>query len=171
MRCHTGTMHLTTHIEKLRGQLISATEMYGEETREVASRVTVALEPATRLVLLEVLSQAADEITGELAPGSVEVRLRAGEPEFVVTPPATESDFARVAPIEIPADVDDSGEASMARLNLRLPESLKQRIEHAAGTEGLSLNTWLVRAATAALETPAARRAPSGGDRYTGWIR
>ena len=35
-------------------------------------------------MLLEALSAAADEITRELAPGSVEVRLRAGDPEFVV---------------------------------------------------------------------------------------
>ena len=171
IRCHTGTMNLTTHVEKLREQLIATTAIYGDETRELAGRVTVALEPATRLVLLDVLSQAADEISGDLAPGRVEVVLRAGEPEFVVTPPPTDSDYPRVSPIETAADVDDSGEASTARLNLRLPDSLKQRIEQAAGAEGLSLNAWLVRAASAALDMPAARRAPTGGDRYTGWVR
>lgn len=169
-RCHTGTMNLTPHVEKLRAQLIATTEIYGEESRELAGRVTVALEPATRLILLDVLSQAADEITGDLAPGSVEVRLREGEPEFVVTPPPTDSDYRRVSSVET-GDFDDSGEASTARLNLRLPDSLKQRIEQAAGAEGLSLNSWLVRAASAALEAPATRRAPTGGDRYTGWIR
>jgi hypothetical protein len=164
-------MNLTTYVEKLREQLVSTTEIYGEEIRDLASRVTVALEPATRLVLLEVLSQAADEITGDLAPGRVEVVLRSGEPEFVVTPPPSDSDYQRVATVDTRAEIDESGDSSTARLNLRLPESLKQRIEQAAGTEGLSLNAWLVRAASAALETPAARRTPTGGDRYTGWIR
>lgn len=163
-------MNLTTHVEKLREQLIATTAIYGEETRELAGSVTVALEPATRLVLLEVLSQAADEITGELAPGSVEVRIRGGEPEFVVTPAPADEDYKMMAgaPPRLEPEEDDS---SMARLNLRLPESLKQRIEQAAGTEGLSLNAWLIRAAGAALDTPATRRNPTGGDRYTGWIR
>jgi hypothetical protein len=164
-------MNLTTYVEKLREQLVSTTEIYGEEIRDLASRVTVALEPATRLVLLEVLSQAADEITGDLAPGRVEVVLRSGEPEFVVTPPPSDSDYQRVATVDTRAEIDESGDTSTARLNLRLPESLKQRIEQAAGTEGLSLNAWLVRAASAALDTPAPRRTPTGGDRYTGWIR
>lgn len=164
-------MNLTTYVNNLQDQLAVAAGAGGDEARELATRLTAALESATRLVLFDALSAAADEITGELAPGSVEVRLRAGEPEFVVTPPPIDSEYARATPVEIAADVDDSAEASTARLNLRLPESLKQRIEQAAGTEGLSLNTWLVRAAAAALETPAAHRAPTAGDRYTGWIR
>lgn len=163
-------MNLTTHVERLREQLIATTAMYGEETSELAGRVTVALEPATRLVLLEVLSQAAEEITGELAPGSVEVRIRGGEPEFVVTPAPADSDYRTSAIVQPTVDVDESGESSTARLNLRLPDSLKQRMELAAGAEGLSLNAWLVRAASAALDAPSTRRTPTGGDRYTGWI-
>lgn len=165
--CHTGTMNLTAHVEKLVEQLI-AMEIYEQGTSALGGRLAVALDPATRLVLLDVLSQAAEEITGELAPGSVEVRLRGGEPEFVVTQPPTESEYQR--PLDTTADADDA-EGSTARLNLRLPESLKQRIEQAAGIEGLSLNTWIIRAASAALDTPATRRTSSGGDRYTGWIR
>ena len=67
--------------------------------------------------------------------------------------------------------------AATARINLRLPEHLKGRIEEAAGQAGLSVNAWLVRAAAAALERrrpPAA--APTGappraGQRFTGWVR
>lgn len=163
-------MNLTTHVEKLREQLISATEIYGEETRELADRVAVALDPATRLVLLDVLSQAADEITGELAPGSVEVRLRGGEPEFVVTPPPSADDFG---PSSHTVELADSDDGETARLNLRLPENLKQRIEEAAGSEGLSLNAWLIRAAHAAIQGQVAtsRRVSTGGDRFTGWVQ
>ena len=168
--CHIGTMNLTTHVDKLREQLISTTEIYGEETQELAGRVAVALDPATRLVLLDVLSQAADEITGELAPGSVEVRLRGGEPEFVVTPPPSADDFGPSSPTVEVADTED-GET--ARLNLRLPENLKQRVEEAAGREGFSLNAWLIRAAHGALQGPTGsqRRSSSGGDHFTGWVR
>jgi len=145
-------MNLTTYIERLQEQL-------GDS--------------ATRLVLLEALSAAADEITRELAPGSVEVRLRGVEPEFVVDPPPSEEEFSDIgtrasSPAMESAETDEGG---VARLNLRLPETLKRRIEDAAGAEGLSLNAWLVRAAGAALDAAGSRRGPTGGDRYTGWIR
>ena len=168
--CHNGTMNLTGYVHHLQSQLAVAAEAGGEEAKALATRLSAALDAATRLTLLEALSAAADEITGELAPGSVEVRLRSGEPEFVVTPAPVEEDYRDMAgsSVRVEPDEDDS---SMARLNLRLPESLKQRIEEAAGGEGLSLNAWLIRAATVALESPAIRRGPTGGDRYTGWIR
>jgi uncharacterized protein (DUF1778 family) len=60
----------------------------------------------------------------------------------------------------------------MSRINFRMPDRLKSRIEHAAGREGLSVNAWLVRAASAALEqSPLDQRAPVRGQRYTGWAR
>jgi hypothetical protein len=64
----------------------------------------------------------------------------------------------------------------MSRINLRMPDHLKARIEQAAASEGLSVNAWLVRAATAALERtgpprPHERRAAQGAERYTGWAR
>ncbi|MFV2083259.1 hypothetical protein [Micromonospora sp. LOL_021] len=37
------------------------------------------------MTLLDALSAAADEITRDLAPGSVELRLRGRDPHFVVT--------------------------------------------------------------------------------------
>jgi hypothetical protein len=124
-------------------------------------------------MLLEALSAAADEITRELAPGSVEVRLRGGEPEFVVDHPPSEEEFSDIGMGAPPSGMEsaETGEGETARLNLRLPETLKRRIEDAAGAEGLSLNAWLVRAAGAALDARGVRRSPTGGDRYTGWIR
>src|SRR3954452_6742429 len=78
-------MDLTPHVEQIRGQLAVAAEAGGEDARALAERLTAPLESAIRLTLLDALSAAADEITRELAPGSVELRLRAGEPEVVVT--------------------------------------------------------------------------------------
>ena len=84
-------MDLTPYVENLRRELAVAAEAGGEDARALAERLTAPLESAIRLMLLDALSAAADEITRELAPGSVELRLRAGEPEFVVTPaPADE---------------------------------------------------------------------------------
>src|SRR3954462_9996858 len=85
-------MDLTPHVEQIRGQLAIAAEAGGETPRALAEPLTAPLESATRLMLLDALSGAADEITRDLAPGSVELRLRGGEPEFVVVaPPADEA--------------------------------------------------------------------------------
>ena len=79
-------MDLTQYVENLRGELAVAAAAGGDDARELAERLTAPLDAAVRLMLLDALSAAADEITRELAPGSVELRLRSGEPGFVVTP-------------------------------------------------------------------------------------
>ncbi|MEV0347388.1 hypothetical protein AB0H88_16625 [Nonomuraea sp. NPDC050680] len=209
-------MDLAPYVDNLRRELAVAAEAGGDDARALAERLTLPLESATRLVLLEALSAAADEITRELAPGSVDVRLRGRDPSFVVTPPPTDRPFedggeggfdalpgvaggrrrtasggpaapggsgaggasgargASEAGVAVPQDGEDGG---TSRISLRVPEQLKPRIEEAAGREGLSVNAWLVRAVSAALEPESgARRSgwreePKGGRRYTGWVR
>jgi predicted HicB family RNase H-like nuclease len=85
-----------------------------------------------------VLSQAALELSEKLPSGHVEVRLAGQEPELVYVEQAAESSA-------------DAGELS-ARISLRLPEGLKAAAEAAAAREGVSLNTWLVRAIARATE-------------------
>src|SRR5687768_18029364 len=108
--CHTGAMDLTTYVATLRRDLAIAAAAGGEDARALAERLTAPLESAIRLMLLDALSAAADEITRELAPGSVELRLRAGEPDFAVTPaPADEPlEPATGAP---PPDADEGATA------------------------------------------------------------
>ncbi|MFZ0014087.1 MAG: toxin-antitoxin system HicB family antitoxin [Acidimicrobiia bacterium] len=166
-------MNLAMYVETLRGQLLAVAEMGGAESRAVVDRLSAGLESATRLVLLEAISGAADEITRELAPGAVEVRLRGSDPEFVVTFPSDAAGHpadGATTSLRVIAQGDEDGETS--RLNLRLPEGLKSRIEEAARREGLSLNAWLVRTAAVAVDGSQAHasRAPSGGQRYTGWV-
>lgn len=163
-------MDITPFIDTLRQDLAVAAHAGGDEARALAERLTAPLETASRLVLLEALAQAAEEISLELAPGSVEVRLRGRDPEFVVSAPDAELLASPGAASVPPVPPDDDG--GTARLNLRLPESLKQAIDDAASAEGLSLNAWLVRAATAALGTAVAPRPTLGtGQRVTGWVR
>jgi hypothetical protein len=176
-------MDLTPHVEALRQQLLVAAEPGGETARELAGRLVAALDPAARMVLLEVLSTATDEITSEIAPGSVEVRLRGGDPEFVVNlPEPAPSPFSGDATAPVPASpvpaaaVVDTDEGSTSRITLRLPEALKVRIEERAGADGVSVNSWLVRAVADAVDhagssAPPPRRTPSGGQRVTGWAR
>jgi hypothetical protein len=166
-------MDLTTYVENLRRELAVAADAGGEEARALAERLTAPLEPAVRLMLLDALSAAADEITRELAPGSVELRLRSGEPGFVVTPaPEDEPVEQRDEP---PLAAPEGDEGATARINLRLPEQLKAAVEQAASRERLSVNAWLVRVAAAALagggdEARPSRRGGRIGQSYKGWV-
>ncbi|UCM86939.1 hypothetical protein [Streptomyces marincola] len=171
-------MDLTPYVETLRRDLAVAAEAGGEDARELAERLTAPLESATRLAMLHVLSAAMDEITRELAPGSVDVRLRGLDPDFVVTPPPAGGapvEVAAPAPAEPATPPADGDEGGTARVNLRLPAHLKARAEEAAGREGLSVNAWLVRAVSAAVEGGARPRAAEPvqtiGQRFTGWVR
>jgi hypothetical protein len=167
-------MDLTPYVENLRRELAVAAEAGGEEARALAERLAAPLESAVRLTLLDALSAAADEITRDLAPGSVELRLRTGEPAFVVTPAPV--DEPAEATSEPPPPPPEGDEGETARINLRLPGHLKAGVERAAGREGLSVNAWLVRVTAAALNrNDPDRRRPqrSGriGDSYSGWVR
>jgi hypothetical protein len=94
----------------------------------------------------------------------------------VVTPPPVDQPADDPAEITGPPLFPEGDEGTVARINLRLPDQLKTRVEQAAGSEGLSVNTWLVRAAAAALERSDPgrrrdRRPVQGTQRYTGWVR
>ncbi len=166
------------YVESLRRELAVAAEAGGPEARALAERLTGPLESAARLALLEALSAAAGEITRDLAPGSVDVLLRGGDPAFVVTPPPVpprEDNETGAPPIAAPLTGPLAGEdGGTARMTLRLPDHLKARVEEAAGQQGISVNAWLVRAVSAALEPGAGARPvsqPRSGRSYTGWVR
>jgi Ribbon-helix-helix protein, copG family len=174
-------MDLTPYVAKLRDELAIAAEAGGPEARALAERLTAPLDSAIRLTLLEALSAAAAEITRDLAPGSVELRLRGLDPGFVVTTWPSEAERAVRAPAqpevqapEIPEVPEGTG--GTTRINLRLPDDLKARIDKAADREHVSVNAWLVRAAATALDTNrtprgTGRSGADGGQRYTGWVR
>lgn len=177
-------MELSPYLDILRNGLAAAAAAGGEQERAVAERLVAPLDASAQIALLRALTAAADEITTELAPGSVEVRLRGEEVGFAVTmaQEAQEAQEAQVAqlvpemvPSAPPADVADD---AMVRINLRLPENLKARAEQAAAQARMSVNAWLVRAVSNALDPAAAPDAgqalassPKSGQRYQGWVR
>jgi Ribbon-helix-helix protein, copG family len=177
-------MDLTAYVSKLGREFATLAEGGGEEARALVERLTGSLESAIRMTLLDALSAAADEITRDLAPGSVELRLRGRDPNFVVTAPPAESfeDAAEgvAATVAGPPEGDllivEDGPA--ARINVRLPEQLKAAVEEAAAKEGRSVNAWLVRAAAAALQrSDRDQRLELRGSSkrtkqsFTGWVR
>src|ERR1022692_2063890 len=107
-------MDLRPYVETIHRQLADAAEAGGDEARALAERLAAPLDSSIRLALQDALGAAAEEITRELAPGSVELRIRGRNPEFVVTPAAAErvdDDFAdsthENSPASPPRSVDD----------------------------------------------------------------
>jgi hypothetical protein len=172
-------MDLTSYVSNLGREFATLAEAGGDESRVLVERLSGSLESAIRMTLLDTLSAAADEITRDLAPGSVELRLRGRDPDFVVTAPPAEQ-VEDVVEEDPTADggtlIAEDGPSS--RINLRLPEQLKAAVEEAAAKEGRSVNAWLVRAASAALQRADRDQRPEQRDsakrskqHLTGWVR
>jgi hypothetical protein len=168
-------MELAPYVEALQRELSAAAAVAGDDVRAAADRLLTSLDAAVRLVLIDALGAAAEQITAELAPGSVEVRLRGRDPEFVVQLPVPPEPPAPPPP---PPPAFDADEATTARISLRLPDGLKARIEEAAASIGASVNSWLVHALNDAVvqvehrppDVPH-RPPPRRGKRLSGWVR
>jgi hypothetical protein len=149
-------MNLTIVLEGLREDLQGLAELGDDRSAQIARRLGDALASSLRLKVLDLLGQAALELSAKLPSGHVEVRLAGQEPELVFVDDA-------------PADGGASaGEELSARITLRLPDSLKAAVERAADREGVSTNAWLVRAIARATEI---RPAQSAGKRLTGYAK
>jgi hypothetical protein len=178
-------MHVTEYIEQVHDQMRAAAALGDERTQQIASSLASAAEASVRLALVGAVSAAANEISAALLAAN-------GGPAITA---AVDGDEIRLDVAQAPQEPvteppADEGEAT-ARISLRLSERLKADIEQAAGREGVSVNTWLVRAAAAALNRPggwgpAGNWGPPGGwggpwpgggphrhggtHRVTGWV-
>ena len=177
--CDSDAMQLDRHLDRLRDRLALVAEGDQEHEARAAQRLIASLDDSVRLMLLDVLAAAAAEMTRELAPRSVELRLRGADPEFVVSAAAERPEGGGDAPSTggaLAGGDERAGGEGTARINLRLPEALKARVEQSAEQEGLSSNAWLVRAVTAAVDRGRSgaggdQGTPRGGQHYTGWGR
>ena len=147
-------MQLERFIDALEAELASLAALGDEESQAAAARLSGALRSAAGLRFLDVLSEAALELSSQLPSGHVEVRLAGQEPNLLYV----ESPEAAAAPA-----VEDG---LSSRITLRLPEQLKGSIEAAAAREGVSVNAWLVRALARSVSTPPRRQS---GNRLTGF--
>ena len=170
-------MELDHYLESVRRSVENATALADDQTRSVAQRLGATLDDAGRLALISALSDAAGEISRELSPGSVELRMAGGRPEFVVTPAPSQltgadddeldddNDHDQPAAQDVAPDADEP----TARITLRLPMSVKNKVDEAANAEGISSNAWLMRTVMTALtggrgpRPPRPPRAPRGG--------
>ena len=150
-------MQLQRFIDALKADLSAVAELGDETTADAAGRLVISLQASVGLRLLDALSEAVLELNERLPNGHVEVRLAGQDPEFVYV-----SDEPEAAP------VGGAEEAFTARITLRLPDALKSAVEKAAGKEGVSVNTWIVRAIS---RTSTAAPAAQSGNRLTGYAR
>lgn len=175
-------MDITQFVDSLRRDLAQAAEAGTDDIRAAAERLAMGLDPAVRLTLMDALSQAASEITNELQGTTVEIRLKGREPIFVVMGAATQPPPPPPPPESDDDDLGFDEDDSVARITLRLPESLKAKAEELANKRGQSLNTWLVNAARAAATINvnigvhgfgpgAPGRNRSSNKRIQGWVR
>jgi hypothetical protein len=148
-------MNLTILLNGVQEDLEGAAELGDERVEQIARRLAESIGSSLRLKLLDLLSQAALELSSKLPSGHVEVRLAGQEPEFVYVDTAGEGAGA-------------VGEELSARITLRLSDNLKLTVEKAADREGVSTNTWIVRAIARAAES---RPAPSSGKRLSGYAQ
>jgi predicted DNA binding CopG/RHH family protein len=152
-------MQIDGHIQALREDLVRVAALGDDATSRAADLLSVAIEASLARRIQDVLSEAALELNAQLESegAHVEVRIAGRDPELVLV----REDGT------VPEPVD---EAFSARITLRLPESLKQRVESAAAREGASVNTWLVQALQRSIES---RNRPMSGsrNRLTGYGR
>jgi hypothetical protein len=146
-------MDLSPYIDSVRHGVTNAAALADENTQQVAVKLGTAIESSTRLALIQALSDAAGTISAELAPASVEVRISGQDPDFVVSvPDGNEVPRLLVPPADAPAsDEPDLEEEPLARISLRLPNSVKVRVDELAAKDGVSTNAWLIRAVMEAL--------------------
>lgn len=165
-------MDLTPYVETMRSHLLTAAAVGDERARDTARLLADALEPGARLALTNALSAFAAEVTAVWGAGSVEIRMRSGEPEVVVTAEPVTSTPADDAFVNL----DTDGQAGAARVSLRMPESVKSAAESRANEAALSLNAWLTRTIAGALSRVPPPPAPPGrplppGRRLSGYHR
>src|SRR5262245_13274500 len=148
-------MQLEAHVHALQAELSTLAGIGDEQVAAAADRLSQALGASLRLRLLELLSEAALEVSSQLRGGHVEIRLAGQEPSLVYV----EHEEAPQAPVE---------DGLTARITLRLPDSLKTSVEGAAAKEGVSVNTWIVKALARGL-TSAVASSGRIGSRLTGY--
>lgn len=145
---------MSPYVDALRNDLASAAALGDERAAEVGARLAEAATRSAPLLFLEALGEALLEANGQLPSGHLELRLAGNDPSVV---------FIEDAGEPVPA----KDEPSAARLTLRLPERLKSELEAAAAREGVSVNTWLVRALGGAV----GRQTQRSGRRLVGYGR
>ena len=156
-------MDLTPYVNQLREDLTTAASAGDEQTRHTAAVLSVALEPAARLAIMNALSDLAAEVTATLDDRVVEVRLDGRDVRIAVSAASDIGDQSAEHRTSgsgddgPPPSSDPSAGAfadaggDIRRMTLRLIDQVKAQAERAAAEQGVSLNAWVSQAVSSAL--------------------
>ena len=152
-------MQTAQFIEALQSDLRELAQLGGDELVQAAHSLEGAVKQSATLRLIDALTQVALEVSSQLPNGHLDVRLSGQDPELVYVEEEGEEPQAQAAE-----------DGLTARITLRLPDSLKTTLERAAEMEGVSVNTWLVRALQRSVSSGGGRAVRSG-KRITGYAQ
>ncbi len=133
---------LDVTIETIQRRIDDLVALGGEEVADAGARIGAALEDSLRVALLDLLAALATDLSAQLDDAHIEVRLGEDPPVTVV---------------QDQAPANPPSEDHSARLTLRLPPELKERITERAERAGVSVNTWVVSSLQRSTERPGPR--------------
>ena len=150
-------MKMSLIVDGLRSDVTAVAELGDDAVAEVAERIATVLGRSAPTRILDVLSDAATELSAELPEGRVHVQLAGDDVQL-----------SYVEDARVPAREGEGGDAS-ARITLRLSEGLKARVEEGAAREGVSVNTFIIRALDRGTEASRPTGRVRGGNRLRGY--
>jgi hypothetical protein len=129
-------MKMSLVVDGLRSDVVAVGELGDETVAVVAERIADVLGRSVPGRILDLLSDAAAELTATLPEGHVDIRVAGDDVDMT---------YVEDAPGPAAAPTGEGDEQS-ARITLRLGEALKSRLEEGAAADGVSVNTFIVRA-------------------------
>jgi HicB family len=127
-------MRMSLVVDGLRSDVVAVGELGDETVAVVAERIADVLGRSVPGRILDLLSDAAAELTATLPGGRVDIRVAGDDVEMT---------YVEAEPGPSAAPTND-GDAQSARISLRLGEGLKSRLEEGAASGGVSVNTFIV---------------------------
>ena len=150
-------MEAACFVDAIRNELGRLAALGDEHLAVLTERLAVALEGPLVLQLAEAAATLAAEASAQLPGGGLVARFADGRVDVLYLPHDEEPPPAEPAPPE-------EGDDLSARITLRLPAGLKERVDRAAAAEGVSTNAWVLRALGEAV-------APGGPGGPRSWSR
>src|SRR5271154_6506375 len=141
-------MKMSLVVDGLRSDVVAVGELGDETVAVVAERIAGVLGRSVPGRILDVLSDAAAELTATLPDGRVDIRVAGDDVDLTY--------------VEDGPGPTGEGDEQSARITLRLGEGLKSRIEDGAAAEGVSVNTFIVRALERGTSSNRSRGARAG---------
>lgn len=139
-------MRIELFTDALLNDISRMAAMGDQNVQDAAERIAAGLGASVKMHLLDLLGQVAVDLSEQVEGGRVEVRLAGSEPELIIV---------HEQAVSAPEPVEEAGsEEADARITLRLPSRLKERIESAADSEGVSTNTWIIKALNRSTSAP-----------------